>query len=107
MKVARMVQKKWMRFRKQRRRAIRSMAKGHSDANTRRRAQIIVALVQDKAVRTIADILQCSKSLVYKVAHRFLRLGEVALADRREENGIRVVSETVEKLIWIMVAQTP
>jgi transposase len=107
MKVARMVQRKWMRFREQRRRAIRSTAKGHPNANTRRRAQIVVALVQGKGVQTITEILQCSKSLVYKVADRFIELAEVALADRREENGRKVVTESVEEVIWAMVALTP
>jgi transposase len=83
------------------------MAKGHSDADLRRRAQIIVGLVQGKAVRLIAEVLQCSQSLVYKVARRFLQQEEAAFADRREENGTMVVSEDVQKLVWAMVAETP
>jgi len=46
MQVARILQRKWMRVRGECRRAIWNMAKSHTDANTRRRAQIIVALVQ-------------------------------------------------------------
>ena len=107
MKIARMVQKKWSRLGERRRKAIRSMAKGHSDADFRRRAQIIIALVQGKAVQVIVEILQCSKSLVYKVAHRFLQQQEAAFADRREDNGMTVVSKGVQKLVWAMVAQTP
>jgi transposase len=107
MKIARMVQKRWSRFREKRRRAIRSMAKGHSDADFRRRAQIVVALAQGKTVRVITEVLQCSQSLVYKVAHRFLDHQEAAFADRREENGTVVVNKSVETCVWVMVAETP
>lgn len=107
MKIARMVQKKWNRLRERRRKRIRGMAKGHSDADFRRRAQIVIALVQGKAVQVIVEVLQCSKSLVYKVAHRFLQQQEVAFADRREDNGRTVVTKAVQKVVWAMVAQTP
>jgi transposase len=107
MKVAKEVQRKWSRFRDKRRKIIRSMAKGHPDAQTRTRAQIIIGLVQSKAVHDIADILQCSASLVYKVANCFLKQGEVAFADRREHNGQTVVTKGVQKLVWAMVAETP
>lgn len=107
MRVARMVQRKWMRFREKRRKAIKSMAKGHPDGDTRRRAQIVVGLVQGRAVRDIAEILLCSCSMVYKVAHRFLKQEEVAFADRREDNGQTVITKNVQRLVWTMVGQTP
>jgi transposase len=107
MEIARMVQRKWQRFRDRRRQAIRSMARGHSDANTRRRAQIVMALVQGKRVPDIAEILQCSQSLVYKVAHRFLDEEEAAFADRREDNGEVVVTKHLERVVWTMVGETP
>ena len=107
MKVARMVKRKWDRFGDKRRRIIRSVAKGHPDANTRCRAQIVMALMQGTAVQAIGEILQCSGSLVYKVAHRFLELGEAAFADRREDNGRPVTNKTVESTVRLMVAETP
>jgi transposase len=107
MNVARMVHRKWSRFRDRRRRAIRSMAKGHPDARTRCRAQIIVALVQDKPVRVITEVLQCSCSLVYKIAHAFLQREELALVDRREENGDTVITKDVQVAMWLLVAETP
>lgn len=107
MNVARMVHRKWSRFRDRRRRAIRSMAKGHPDANTRRRAQIILALVQDKSVRLIAQILQCSSSLVYKIAHAFLQREELALVDRRAENGETVVTKQAQVAVCLLAAETP
>lgn len=107
MKIARMVQRKWQQFRDRRRQGIRSMARGHSDADTRRRAQIVMALVQGRRVPDITEMLLCSESLVYKVAHRFLEDEEAAFADRREDNGQVVVTKHVETVIWAMVGQTP
>jgi len=107
MKVARMVQGKWMRLRERRRKTIRSVARGHEDADTRRRAQIVVALVQGKRVLDIAEIVQCSVGLVYKAAHRFLEQEEAAFADRREDNGESPVTKNVERAVWVMVAETP
>jgi transposase len=107
MKVARMVRRVWNRFREKRRKVIRSIAKRHPDANTRRRAQIVLALVRNKAARDIVDILQCSSSLVYKVAHSFLENQEGAFADRREDNGETVVTKEVQRLVWVMIAETP
>ena len=107
MKIARMVQKLWNRFRKRRRRALRSIAKGHPDANTRRRCQIVLALVQCRRVEDIVDILQCSSSLVYKVAHGFVRQKEAAFVDRREDNGQTVVTKDIQRCVWTMIAETP
>lgn len=107
MKIVRMVRKKWNQFRDLRRKAMRSMAKGHPDADTRRRAQIVVALVQEKSVQQIVQVLQCSPTLVYKVSHRFLEQGQAAFADRREDNGEAVVTKTVENCVWLLVAETP
>ncbi len=107
MKVARKVQQKWNRFRDKRRKIIRSIAKGHPDANTRCRSQIVMALVQGKVAREIVKVLQCSRSLVYKIAHRFLDQGEAAFADRRADNGETVVTKTVKESVWLMVSETP
>jgi transposase len=83
------------------------MARGHSDADIRCRAQIVVALVQGRRVTGITEILQCSPSLVYKVAHRFAEDEEAAFADRREDNGQAIVNKQVERVVWAMVSQTP
>jgi transposase len=66
-----------------------------------------MALVKGKAVGDIVQFLQCGKSLVYKVAHRFLEQAEAAFADRREDNGQTVVTKTVDTLVRLMVAETP
>jgi DNA-binding NarL/FixJ family response regulator len=65
MKIPRMVQRKWRQFREKRRRAILSMAKGHPDALTRTRAQIVVALARGTRVQDIAKPLVCSASLAW------------------------------------------
>jgi transposase len=83
------------------------MAKGHPDADTRRRAQIVVALVQGKVVRVIAEILQCSTSAVYKTARAFLKDEELGLGDRRRDNGESIVTKKVLIAIYVMVTETP
>lgn len=107
MSIAKKVRRKWNRFRDRRRKYIRAVAKRHPDAAVRCRAQIIIALVQEKPVSDIVAILQCSRSLVYKVAKKFGQLGEAAFADRREDNGDRVVNKTVEDAICALVSETP
>lgn len=103
----RKVRDKWNRMRKARRRRISSIAKGHPDANTRLRAQIIRALVSQKSVTALIEILLCSRSLIYKVANRFVELGEAAFTDRREDNGQTVVNKSVERTIRTLVSQSP
>jgi transposase len=83
------------------------MAKGHPDAKTRCRAQIVVALARGIKVRDIVNVLGCSISLVYKVAHKFLEQFEGAFADRREDNGSTVITKNVRNVVWAMVAETP
>ena len=87
MKVQKEVQRVWKSLSRCRRRGLRAMAKGNPDAAFRCRCQIVIGLVQGRSVTTIADVLQCSSSQVYRVAHRFLEEGESGLADRREDNG--------------------
>ena len=107
MKVTRKVERKWQRFRHRRRKMIRSIAKGHPDAKTRCRGQMVVALASGKTVSEIVQVLQCSSSVVYKVVDRFLRDHESAFVDRREGNGQTVVTEAVEKAVRVLVAETP
>lgn len=107
MKVTRKVERKWQRFRDRRRKMIRSIAKGHPDAKTRCRGQMVVALSSGKTVSDIVQVLQCSSSVVYKVVNRFLKDHESAFVDRREDNGQTVVTEAVEKVVWVLVAETP
>lgn len=107
MKIVKMVRGKWNRFGEKRRRMIISIAKGHPDANTRRRAQIIMALVQATPVKSIVDLLHCSKTHVYNVMHRFMEHGQAAFADRREDNGTPVTNKTVERTVRTLVSGSP
>jgi transposase len=107
MKIPRMVQRKWQRLRRRNRAAVRSIAKGHPDAKTRLRALIVLGLVRNSSVAEVAEYLCCSKSLVRKVAHQFVKIGQGAFADRREDNGEEIVTKTMRNLIWMMVAETP
>lgn len=107
MKVARKVRSKWNQYRERRHRAIKSMAKGHPDAGTRQRVQIVIALVAQKNVADIASVLQCSQSLAYKTAERFCKQGYEVFADRREENGTSIINRNVERTVKTFVSQTP
>ena len=107
MKIARMVRKVWNCFGERRRRVIHSIAKGHPDANRRRRAQVVLGLVRDTKVQGIVNVLQCSSSLVYKVAHGFVRDREAAFVDRRENNGASVITKDIQRLVCVMIAETP
>jgi len=107
MSVSKKIRRKWSQLSKRRRSGIRAFARGNPDARTRTRAQIVVALVQEHSAGTIAEVLQCSTSLVYRVAARFLEDEELAFADGRENNGQRVVTEAVEEVLWMLVAETP
>lgn len=100
MKITRMVQRKWQRLRERRRKYVRSVAKRHHDANTRCRAQIIMALVRGKQPREIVEVFGCSATLVRKVAHRFCELCEGAFADRPLyfESMIAVVRMSISKV---------
>lgn len=107
MKVQKEVQRVWKSLSRSRRRGLRAMAKGNSDAAFRCRCQIVIGLVQGTSVTTIADVLQCSSSQVYRVVHRFLEEGESGLADRREDNGEVKTDEEYAAKVCTVVAGSP
>jgi hypothetical protein len=63
------------------------------DAALRVRYLIIVNLAGGRPPAQTADALEVHRSTVYRVAHRFLRRGELGLFDRREDNGAAKVDE--------------
>ena len=65
-----------------------------SDAVMRCRCKIILSLVQGKAPTMIAKPGLCAKSQVYRAADRFIEHGPVGLADRREDNAEKRVTDT-------------
>jgi transposase len=101
------VQHAWTQFTAKQRRFFRLRLKHTPQAQDRIRYQIIYALVQHQAPSQVAKILNCSLSLVYKVAHRFLQDGESGLVDRREDNGPEPVPWHFHYYLRQAVAKTP
>jgi transposase len=107
MKVQREVQRVWKSLSRCRRRGFRAMARGNPDAALRSRCQIVIGLVQGMSVVTIQNVLQCSSSQVYRIAHRFIEEGESGLADRREDNGETKADEAYAAEVCAVVAGSP
>jgi len=107
MKIQKEVQRVWKSLSRCRRRGLRAMAKGNSDAAFRCRCQIVIGLVQGTSVATIHSVLQCSSSQVYRIAHRFIEQGESGLADRREDNGEVKADEGYAAELCTVVAGSP
>ena len=63
------------------------------NARMKIRYLIIVNLFHGRTVKRIVEILNVSRSTVYRVAKRFREHGEAGLVDRREENGRRKLDE--------------
>jgi transposase len=77
------------------------------DAGMRCRCKLILALVQGKAPTMIAHGGLCAKSQVYRIAERFIESGLTGLADRREDNGERKITEDYEIELLRLVEQSP
>ena len=87
---------------------IRSSAMNSSDAGFCLRCKIVLNLVRGREVQMMHAILGCAVSQVYRIAQRFVEQGELGLADRREENGVRKVDEDYElALIQLVAADSP
>jgi len=83
----------WQRLSRRERKEIRRHSMRASDAVMRCRCKIILSLAQGKTPAMIAQGGLCAKSQVYRVAERFIEHGPMGLADRREDNGERKVSD--------------
>jgi transposase len=77
------------------------------DAGMRCRCKLILALVRGKTPTMIAQGGLCAKSQVYRIAERFIESGLAGLADRREDNGERKITEDYEIELLRLVEQTP
>jgi transposase len=71
------------------------------------RCKVIRNLVRGELPSTIARILGCGRSQVYRVAHRFVADGVVGLVDRREDNGTAKVTEDFEAFILVAISESP
>jgi hypothetical protein len=66
------------------RRKLRCWAMTSQDAGFRLRCKIVLNLLRGESTQRISEVLACSLSQVYRIAHRFVEEGEIGLADRRE-----------------------
>jgi transposase len=107
MTVSHRVRLPWQTLKLKQRRRIRAWAKQAPDAGLRCRSQILVALVQGQHPRLIADVLQCSLALVYKVAQRFVDEADAGLIDHREDNGPDPIPWHYHACLRQVVAQSP
>lgn len=101
------VQEVWKRLSKKSRRWLMSQAMISNDAGWRMRCKIIRNLVRRERPTTIARVLGCSRSLVYRVAERFVESGLEGLVDRREDNGDVKVSDEYIACLLAVLAKSP
>jgi transposase len=66
---------------------IRRLRRSTRDAGLAIRCQIILHAAKGRSSRTIAEAVGCHRSWVSRVIERFQKYGELALLDRREDNG--------------------
>ncbi len=97
----------WQKLSKRQRKELRRLAIRAKDAGMRCRCKLILALVQGKTPTMIAQGGLCAKSQVYRIAERFIESGLSGLADRREDNGQRKMTEDYEIELLRLIEQTP
>ena len=97
----------WQKLSRRQRKLLRRLAMCSKDAGMRCRCKLILALVQGKTPTMIAQGGLCAKSQVYRVAERFIESGLTGLADRREDNGDRKMTEDYEIELLRLVEQSP
>lgn len=97
----------WKRLTKASQRWLVAEAMRSSDAAWQMRCKIIRNLARGESPHTIARILGCSRSHIYRVAHRFLAEGLGGLVDRREDNGCAKVDEPYAATVLELVAGSP
>jgi transposase len=107
MKVVQEVKRLWKLLTRDAKREVKGNSYHARNAGLQERCKIIVNLVRGNHPAVISEILQCSMSTVYRVAHRFVEQGMAGFADRREENGEEKVSEDYEWRLVMAVAGSP
>ncbi len=93
----------WQQLLRRERKELRRLAMRAKDAGMRCRCKVILALVQGKTPTMIALGGLCAKSQVYRVAERFIAQGLTGLADRREDNGERKITEDYEIVLFRLI----
>jgi len=97
----------WQKLTNRQRKELRRLAKRAKDAGMRCRCKIVLALVQGITPTMIAQGGLGAKSQVYRVAERFIEHGLTGLADRREDNGERKITEAYEIELLGCIDQSP
>jgi len=77
------------------------------DAGLKGRYLIIVNLLNGRSPAQTAEVLNVTRSTVYRVAERFRELGEVGLLDRREDNGDLKLDEYYLSVLYKVVRGNP
>lgn len=68
---------------------------------------MIVNLVHGRSPTQTAQVLNVSRSTVYRVAHRFCEQGELGLLDHREDNGEPKLDERYLSILYEVVRSCP
>jgi len=104
-KVFKEVQAAWKRCSASSRRLLRSAAMLSNDVGLHLRCRIVLNFVRGERAEKIHEVLGCSLSQVYRIAHRFVEEGEIGLADRREDNGQEKVNEEYAAEVLRLIAE--
>lgn len=86
---------------------IRRTRRSTRDAGLALRCQIILQAAKGRSSRTIAEALGCSRSWASRVIERFMKFGEAALMDGREDNGALKLDEWYLGQLADLVAGRP
>ena len=97
----------WQMLTGRQRKEVRRLAMRAKDAGMRCRCKVVLGLVQGRTPTMIAQGGLCAKSQVYRVAERFVAHGLTGLADRREDNGERKITEAYETELLGLVEDSP
>jgi transposase len=107
MEVRAKVVQTWQRLTRSERQNLKRLSMRSGNAVVRCRCKVVVGLVQGKSPSTLASGQLCSIAQVYRVAHRFIRQGCRAVADRREDNGCNKVDEKYGAKLLAILAGSP
>lgn len=82
-------------------------AKKVGDSAVVLRAQIIAMVASGQSIAKVAEIFDCARSHVYRLAERFDRDHRYGLFDDRRNNGMRIADNTFHEAVAELVSKTP
>ena len=107
MVIVEQVRKGWKELNKKTQRWVKSESMTAKDAGWRMRCKIVYYLARGEMPMRIAQYLDCARSHVYRMAHRFIQHGPEGLVDRREDNGDRKADEKYAACLLVVVEGAP